>query len=158
MAQRGTDAAQGVTAKSGGIFEGLRRLVAGKKGETDNEWIDLNDNSDIHVKPGTHIRYQVGPGISTKNVNIFGPPKVETIDEETNTDDDHILQTGVSRLTGVYGDDVFAQMQAELRRHGKAAIEDFRRLLLKTAGDNVENSKDFQELVEEGNAILVALE
>jgi hypothetical protein len=65
--------------------------------------------------------------------------------------------SGVSRLTGVYGDDVFAQMEAELRRHGKAAVEDFRRLL-KTAGDNVENSKDFQELVDQGNAILAALD
>ena len=34
----------------------------------------------------------------------------------------------VSRLPGVYDDDVFAQMQAELRRHGKAAVKDFRSL------------------------------
>ena len=66
--------------------------------------------------------------------------------------------SSVSRFQGVYGGDVLAQMKAELRRHGKGAVDDFRKLL-KAVGDKAikTENREAHVIVEEGNETLAAV-
>lgn len=140
-----------------------QRLIQGKKNKDEKPWIDVN--SDIHTKPGSEDLLEVGWGLRPVKIRIFGPPK--PTQEEVGPSTDDSLQTktsglsgvsSVSRFQGVYGGDVFAQMGAELRLHGKIAVDDFRKLL-KAVGDKAikRENREALVLVEEANETLDAV-